>query len=181
MDKKELVQKREIFFHKILEMLKREPDETDKLMKQDRFYFAPSKTTMNSEKGELVILIPFQFQDKKVNVWYSIWQYAFDLKIGIFVEDPKLETAFQTDPHREIKYIWGGDAAPRFDSSRATVMYEWEFRVPRLFESYIYQEKYILGVRHMHFRLMRVLYDECVNLKKMSGNEKKDMGLKIIS
>ena len=174
MDKKELVEKRNVFFHKIVDMLKREPDEIDVLMKQDSYYVSPSKTIINPEKGELIIMIPFQFQGKLFNVWYSLWQYAFELKIGIFVEDSKLETAFQTDTHREIKYLWGADTPPRFDNSRKTVMYEWEFRVPRLFDSYVYQEKYILGVRHMHFRLMRVLQDECLSLKKLEEPNKKD-------
>jgi hypothetical protein len=173
MEKVDLITKRANFFNQIVEMLERKPDEIDKLMKQDVFYIAPSKKIINPEKGELLLGFPVDFYGKKFNVWYSFWQYSFDFKIGIFVEDPKLENAFMTDTHREIKFLWGSDLPPRFDNSRGTVMYEWEFRVPRLFDSYIYQEKYVLGSRHMHFRLMRVLHDECLILDKkvnpMSG------------
>lgn len=163
MDKVDLVKKREVFFQQIVDMFLREPDEIDKLMNQDKYYIAPSpeKTIINSEKGELILGFSVNFYGTKFNVWYSFWQYAFELKVAIFLEEPKLENAFITDTHREIKYLWGAEQNPRFDSSRGNVMYEWEFRVPRLFESYIYQEKYILGSRHMHFRLMRVLHDEC--------------------
>jgi len=177
MEKVDLITKREKFFNQIVDMFERQPDETDRLMKQEKFYIAPNRKIINAEKGELILGFPVKFANKEFYVWYSFWQYSFEFKIGVFIEDPKLENAFLTDTHREFKYLWGADLPPRFDNSRGSVMYEWEFKVPRLFESYIYQEKYILGSRHMHFRLMRVLHDECIQLEKKSSPPP---GLKIL-
>lgn len=171
MEKEILLPKRSEFFKRIIAMLVRDPDKTDKVLNQDVFYVKPdlNSSILNSEKGELVINIPAIFYGKSFNVCYSIWQFSDSMKIGVFIDNKELGDAFQKDTHREIKYLWGNLVEPRNDGSRGVVgFYEWEFHTPDLYtKGYLAQEKFILGVRHMHFRLMRILSDACLSLSQV--------------
>lgn len=163
MDKATLIAKRQEFFDEILRHLNIPPSKIDKLLNQDKYYIAPDKdnTYINSEYGDMAIHVNGQFYDKKFCISYLFWQLGNTLKIGINLRDDELQGAFASDAHNEIYYIWGIKHDPKIDVARGTVFYDWEFDVPELYDNYKNQERFILGAKHMHFRVMRIIHDEC--------------------
>jgi hypothetical protein len=163
MDKEELIKTRTNFFKNILEQVRNPPSRMDSVLKQDKYYMPidEENTFYEGEAGDLSICINGEFYGKNFNVYYSFWQVGDMLRIGIAVFDEDLQTAFTSDTHNEIAYIWGLRSEPRIDISHDCIYYDWEFDVPTLYNDYKGQEKYILGARHMHFRVMRILHDQC--------------------
>ena len=124
------------------------------------------KTFYDSDSADLAICISGEFHEKKFDIYYSFWQIGDILKIGVALYDNELQGCFVADSHNEVLHIWGSKNEPRLDISHSCVFYDWEFEVPDLYDSYRSQEKYILGARHMHFRVMRILHDECLRFKE---------------
>lgn len=166
MNKQELLNNREIFFKQISEHILKEPTKIDHILNQDKYYIRPNleDIIINVEYGDMVIKINGKFYDKEFNIFYSLWQLSDTLKIGIALSDDDLQGAFSSDTHNEAYYIWGWKNDPKVDIARGCVFYDWEFEVPNLYDNYKEQERFILGVRHMHFRTMRIIHDECERL-----------------
>lgn len=163
MDKAQLKEKRKEFFQEILEAMRRPPTRIDIVLQQDKFYkpVDEENTFFDPEAGDLAISIKGTFHEKEFNVYYSFWQLGDMLRIGVAIYDDELQGAFASDAHNEVFYIWGMKNDPRVDVAHNCVFYDWEFEVKDLYDSYRNQEKFILGARHMHFRVMRILHDEC--------------------
>jgi len=163
MDKAQLKEKRKEFFQEILEAMRRPPTRIDMVLQQDKFYkpVDEENTFFDPEAGDLAISIKGTFHEKEFNVYYSFWQLGDMLRIGVAIYDDELQGAFASDAHNEVFYIWGMKNDPRVDVAHNCVFYDWEFEVKDLYDSYRNQEKFILGARHMHFRVMRILHDEC--------------------
>lgn len=163
MDKATLKAKRMEFFKEVLEAMRRPPTKIDMILQQDKFYnpVDEENTFFDPEAGDLAISIKGKFHEKEFNVYYSFWQLGDMLRIGVAIYDDELQGAFASDAHNEVFYIWGMKNDPRVDVAHNCVFYDWEFEVKDLYDSYRNQEKFILGARHMHFRVMRILHDEC--------------------
>jgi len=175
MDKQELAVKRKIFFDSIIGNIKRPPSEIDEVLQQDKYYIAPieNKTMSDPENGDLAIFINGKFHEKEFNIYYTVWQLGDILKVGVAIYDEDLHGAFASDHHNEVFYIWGNKNDPRIDVAHGCVFYDWEFAVKDLYDNYRNQERYILGVRHMHFRVMRIIHDEC---KRLLASKNENMG-----
>lgn len=178
MDKLTLLAKRQEFFEQIMKHLNTPPSKIDQILNQDKYYVYPdlNNSFINSEYGDMVIQINAEFHKKKFNIFYSLWQLGDTLKIGIALNDYELQGAFASDTHNEIYYIWGVKNEPKIDVARGCVFYDWEFEVPHLYDNYKNQERFILGCKHMHFRVMRIIYDECerIYFENNSNNNPKD-------
>lgn len=163
MDKTTLIAHREEFFNEIIKHMNTPPSRVDKVLNQEKYYIKPNPddVIINSEYGDMIIKITGKFYDKDFEIFYSLWQVSDSLKIGIALSDDELQGAFTADTHNEVYYIWGWKSDPKVDIARGCVFYDWEFDVPTLYESYKVQERFILGVKHMHFRTMRIIHDEC--------------------
>lgn len=163
MDKATLIAKRQEFFEQIIKHLNTPPSKIDRLLNQDKYYIFPDmeNSFLNSEYGDMVIQINGKFYEKNFGIFYSFWQLGDTLKIGIALSDDDLQGAFASDAHNEIYYIWGIKNDPKIDVARGCVFYDWEFDIPELYDNYKNQEKFILGAKHMHFRVMRIIHDEC--------------------
>lgn len=174
MDKATLVAKRTEFFQAILDQLRREPARIDHILQQAQFYMPINEenTFFDAATGDFAIAIKGDFHGKSFDVFYSVWQLGDLLRIGVAIYDEELQGAFASDTHNEVFYIWGMENDPRVDVAHGCVFYDWEFNVKDLYDSYKNQEKFILGSRHMHFRVMRILNDECQRLFFNKNKEK---------
>lgn len=174
MDKAELCLKRKEFFQHILDSVNRSPSETDVFLSQDKYYIVPHKdeTFFDAETGDLVISIKGSFFDISFSLWYSMWQFGDVLKVGIAIYEDDFQGIFIDDEYNEKMHLWGKNSEPRIDPSHDGIFFEWEFNVPDLYRGYEHQEKYIIGMRHMHFRAMRIMYDAC---QKMFVNKRDDV------
>ncbi len=70
------------------------------------------------------------------------------------------------DKNDEISELWGEQNVPKIDISRGFIFYTWSFDSPDLYQNYLEREKFIFGIRHMHFRAMKIIHDECSRMKK---------------
>lgn len=176
MDKITLLAKRQEFFEEIMKHLNSPPSKIDQLLNQDKYFIYPdmNNSFLNPEYGDMIIQINGKFYDKDFNIFYSFWQLGDTLKIGIAIGDIDLQGAFASDAHNEIYYIWGTKNDPRIDVARGCVFYDWEFEVPDLYDNYRNEERFILGAKHMHFRVMRILYDECERIYYNEHNKESE-------
>lgn len=179
MNKEELMAVRDMFFKSIFDQIKKPPNRIDFVLQQASFYICPNeeKSFYEPEAGDLAICIEGEFFEKKFIIYYSIWQLGDMLRVGVKIEDEELQGAFASDTHNEVFYIWGMKNDPRVDVAHGAVFYDWEFEVADLYDSYKNQEKFILGTRHMHFRVMRMIHDECQRLfisKRKNRNFEED-------
>lgn len=174
MDKITLLKKREEFFKSILDVLQLPIAKIDILLNQDKYYvpIEKKKTFYELELGDMAICIKGSFYNKKFEIYYSVWQLGDKLKIAIAIKDDSLQGAFASDAHNEVFYIWGDNHEPRVDLAHGCIFYDWEFTEPSLYDNYKNQEKYILGIRHMHFRVMRMICDECERIASVKKDEK---------
>lgn len=166
MEKEELISNRTKFFQNIINHLDSPPSRIDEILNQDIYYIKPdlNKLLFNPNSGDMVIPIDGEFHNKKFNIFYSFWQVGYTLKIGVALNEVDLQGAFASDTHEEVYDLWGVSNKPKIDVARGCVFYDWEFDVTNLYDSYRDQEKFILGVKHMHFRVMRVICAECHKL-----------------
>lgn len=162
MNKEQLFNARTLFFNDILDQITNVPNDMDVILNQAKYYVAPevNKIIKNVETGDLAIPILGSFFDKKFKLYYTLWQTGSRLKIGVAIYDDEMQDVFEKDAHKEIDSIWP-DSAPLVDVAHGCVFYDWTFDATTLYDSYQTMEKYILGMRHMHFRIMRIVHDNC--------------------
>ncbi len=153
---------RESFFDSVISVMSEDPTQMDIFLDQQQYYVKPIEKEIykNSAYGDLVVPVGGNFSDKNFKVWYSMWHIGERIKVGIMLKDVDLQEALISDHHKEINKVWGVDVQPNIDATHGALLYEWEFNCPDFYDSYMYQEKFILGMRHMHFRVMRIVYDK---------------------
>jgi hypothetical protein len=152
---------REEFFNMILMSIIRPPGEIDYLMGQGEFFFphAPEGLINDAEMGNLVFRVKPEFYGKTFDYAFSIYLTGEKLKIGLLLSGG-LDQAPLLDWNREISELWWGEPPEKLDRAEIT-LYEWMFQVPDLYKSWALQEQFILGLRHVHFRVLRIIHDYC--------------------
>ncbi len=178
MNKETLVKLRTEFFNNILSSIKLKPSKVDQLLKQDKFFILPDteKSVFSPETGDLALYFKGEFHDMKFEFFYSIWQIGNLLKVGIAIFD-NLESAFSDDTHNELYLIWGKKHQVNIDFARECSFYDWEFDATNIYKNYQEQERFIFGIRHMHFRVLRIIHDECKKIKTIKQAEEKNDSL----
>lgn len=147
------------FFRRILRAVTEPPRRIDCIMGQSDF-FCPADAgaaVIDVGMGSLVFPVHPTFNGTPYAFEYSIWQIGSMLKIGLLLSNG-LEQAPLLDWHREVGDIWADRAPAKLDRAGVTV-YEWTFEVPDLYSAWLAQERYVLGMRHCHFRILRIVRD----------------------
>jgi hypothetical protein len=142
------IENRTMFFNEIEAKLSIPPGEIDAVMCQNQHYITPKKARIsNPSMGNLLIDI----DTGQGVLMYSIYQIGKILRIGVLMS----ESLFQYGLKHEYSGMWGSEVtiSPR----GKLTMVEWAFDEPDLLGSWSTQEKYVLGIRHMHFRLLTAL------------------------
>lgn len=164
MNKEQVYLSRRAFYREILTAIHRPPSEVDMVMGQDGFYAPPSSRdgrVLDAEFGNLVIDVEIKDATGALHAFtYSIYQFGAVLKIGILFYGSLLGvTASEASADNEFgKHFW--QDVVRFTNAERrgeSILVEWEFSEPHLYESWVHQEKYTLGMRHLHFRLLRAV------------------------
>lgn len=162
MTKEEIFDKRATFFNDILYHLERPPEAIDSLLNQDVYYIKPEKDTIinDSSTGNFAVNIKGKFFDKEFHLTYTLWQTGKILKIGVAINDEEFNDMFEQDKHYEIKSLWENGQL-NIDVAHGCYFCDWSFSTPNLLDNYLEQEFFILGCRHMHFRVLRIVHDAC--------------------
>lgn len=169
MDKKKLFNSRADFFNDIVDNITRLPQKIDKILNQDIYYINPISIDILNDpiNGDLAIPFKGEFHNKQFEVMYTIWQIGENLRIGIALHDETLQDMFELDAHNEVESIWNGNR-PTVEASHGYLFYDWFFETPDLYNSYTHQERFIQGIRHMHFRVMKIIHDKCEMISLMA-------------
>lgn len=159
MTKEEIYIHRINFFNDIIHILKRDLGELDKIFKQEKYMVQLKDEDFFTDPvyGELMCKIKHQFFGENFELLYSIWQVGDILKIGFLVSDEKLYNAFASNQITNMD-IWNGEGNLTINE-RQGIFYDWSFKTKDLYGSYLNQEKYIMGVRHMHISLLKIIYN----------------------
>lgn len=161
MDRSELLAKRKEFFNDITASLSRELGELDKYFEQDKYYIKPQKDSslIDIPNGELIFEVKGEFFNNPFLYLISIWQVGTKLKIGLLLKSENLFKAFAFDDQSEVLNVWGKDSLPEAKMIHGGAFYDWSFNAEHLYSDYMNQENYIMGIRHMHLRALKVICD----------------------
>lgn len=174
MTQHELVAQRKYFFEKIVAYLEKEPQEVDLRLRQSEFFRPIEREGMifDPELGDLWIKVKPSFYGKTVSLAYSFWQYGNVLKAAVIAYDNDVEWAMQRDgSHGELAQLFGQNRYYSLHTQHNETYYEWQFDATNLYDSYQNMENYILAFRHMHFRVMRLIHDNCLNVVKQEADQ----------
>lgn len=154
-----VLQERKVFFDRILKSLTAGPNIADEKFGQDLLLVSASviEKLVNLNTGILYSTIESTYEGKTGLHSYSLFLTGDMLRIGLLLYGD-LSNAVVIDWHNELQSIWPGCPPQQVDRLGLT-MYEWTFLLPDLYTSYAVQERYILGMRHMHTRLLRIISD----------------------
>jgi hypothetical protein len=174
--KKRIHAHRAHFFDSIIWACRTPPGAIDDAMGQSEYFFpVVDEGLLNSPvMGTLMMYVKPSFHGQSFSYCYSIFQAGRTMKIGLLLSGG-LEQAPLLDWHRELADLWQGTEPERFDRAGA-VLYDWHIQVPGLFDDWLAQETYVLGMRHFHFRVLRIVHDYAKLVKEMSEEDAQQPG-----
>lgn len=149
--------KRLHFFKAIVSELMQVPDEVDKIMGQTEYWCAPRVEELILTDHTLIVHVYPEFHGRKMHFFYSIYQIGDMLRVGIIL-DNDIETAPLLEGQNEIDHLWH-EVSPEVQDRNGSVMYQWSFQVSNFFDSWVRREYFARGVRHCHFRMLRIIHD----------------------
>lgn len=165
--KEDVIEVKSYFFNCIVEHLMLSPTEIDFAFNQDIYYVEPhQKSIFNSpSEGTLFINVFPEFFDKMAHYAYSIYLTGTKLKIGIlFYDDAWLATqAANGQEDNEIQNLFPEVGYSITNRDNSTLL-EWSFDLDKEFyHSYEYQDRFVLNMRHLHFRILKMIYTKNKN------------------
>lgn len=127
-------------------------------MGQADTFVMPTRDGMIFDWGESLVIHTFpEFHGRKQHMWYSIYQMGEQLRIGILL-DGEAAKAPVIEGQNEIEKLWPDVLATCRDRA-GVVMYEWEWQIPNFYKSWVHRERFAVGMRHVHFRMCRIIFD----------------------
>lgn len=155
-----IAHQREIFFDEILAAIRLPPGEVDRIMGQDMYYAPPQEDgiILDAGWGNLVFTIAVKDDLNEVHKFmYSIYQIGIVIKIGILWSG-YLKDVPQSEEDEIHEGFWQNVVKFVRSSRRGeSVLTEWEFSEPELYLSWSRQETYVLGMRHLHFKVLKIV------------------------
>lgn len=136
--------------------LKTPPQPIDEALDQHQYYVPPAEALciMDPALGDFLVVVDPSFFGQKWPLSYSMWQIGEQLKIAVVLAGPG-EQAPSWEPS-EFNDLWGTGSPETLNRGDKT-FYEWAFHVPGFHSNYALRERFSLGMRHMHFRALKVL------------------------
>ncbi len=161
MTKEEVIEKRIEFFNDIIYSLQRKIGELDVYFQQDKYSIRPENKDflVDPTNGELICNLSGSFFGTSFEVLYSVWQVGTLLKIGFLVKTEEVYEAFANDEQSEVLHVWHDKGNLTIKPLHGGIFYDWEFNVNNIYDSYLIQENYSMGIRHMHLRVLKTIYD----------------------
>ena len=147
------------FFEEVHASCAQEAGEIDVMMGQDDVIrgVVALRPSIDARMGTLMMSVETDFFGQRHEYSYSLFQLGNQLKIGVLLSGG-LEQAPLVDSHMELTSLWPGVEATAHSRAGA-VLYDWSFEVAGLYEHWLAQERFVLGMRHFHVRFLRVVRD----------------------
>lgn len=160
MNKQKAIEVRTEFFQDVLDLVNMPPRAMDALLLQAQYHVGidASNIICDADLGDLFIPINPSFRGVNWVMGYSLWQIGTVLKIAVMTQASSPEQCFLTHVNeQELQDFWPTAHEANLNRREQFYFYEWSFDVPDFLEKYPVRESFALGMRHMHFRVLRVL------------------------
>lgn len=160
MDRKKAIEVRNDFFDHILHLINMPPRAMDALLLQAQYHVGIDQANVinDSELGDLFIPINPSFRGVSWVMGYSLWQIGTVLKVAVMTQAASPDECFLRDiDAKELEDFWPTAQNGVLNRREQFYFYEWSFDVPDFLENYAVRESFALGMRHMHFRVLRLL------------------------
>lgn len=157
LDRYAAMRTRHHFFQCIADNLTRPPGAIDLQFGHAKFYQPCVVQAFGLEDNSLIVQVNPTVHGKKCTLFYSIWVTGDFIRIGV-VMDNEAALAPVLEGQQEINHIWP-DKVPETQDRDGSLMYQWSFEVPGLLERWTARDLFVDGIRHMHFRILRILHD----------------------
>ena len=160
------------FFNEMFDAIKSPPDKASVLFGQADL-IKKSKITeelVESQNGLLMFKISANFYGIDCLHQYSLFLTGDIFRIGVLLFG-EMGNAFVNDFNNEYLYLWPGTACEVHTRTDMT-LHEWVFAVPDLYSNHVTRDRFILGMRHMHGRVLSVISDYC---KQIVDNQAVDV------
>lgn len=150
----ETLKEREAFFGWIVKDMTREASALDSLFGEASAFDPPNLNEMISEPEHGTLLLPCmaQTEGEPLAFAYSVFHCGSALKIAIMSKDKRLRNILDMDTSSSLISVWQ-DVKPYEMGRGDWIFVEWGFEDLDVLESYIQQERYVLGLRTLHMRL----------------------------
>lgn len=151
--------RREMFFEEIMKRFTAPIDTAGRKFGQAELLEAARIKTkiIDNNVGLFMLEVETDFSGFKGTHSYAMTLAGDLLKINLQLYGG-LEKAPLVDWQNEIQTIWPG-CAPNQQDREDLTMYEWTFFLPDIYENFATQERYTLGLTHMHCRILRIIRD----------------------
>lgn len=145
------------FFKRIAEHVCAAPFDIDHTFGHAQYFHKPTVTPFGLHDNSLLMTVDPVFHGKPCKLFYSLWVTGDIIRIGAVMDN---ETALAPilEGQQEINRIWPGQV-PETQDRDGSLMYQWSFDVPGLLDRWSAREMFVDGMRHMHFRLLRIIHD----------------------
>lgn len=150
-------QKRQHFFSVLLDELAKPPCAIDDKLGQNQHWVRPDIESASIAFSTLSLSVYPTFHGKNLHFWYSFWQVGQELRAGVILEG-ETQTAPMVEGKDEISHLFPDVQTERHDRD-GRVMYQWTLKQPGFFDEWIHRENVIFNIRHLHFRMCRIIHD----------------------
>lgn len=144
------------FFEDVIRHLSAPPKPIDETLGQVKYYFDPKPEGLicDIEYGDFYIQIDPFFAGRVWPLAYSMWQIGEKLRIAVILQAHS-EDAPMADP-QEFNDLWPNSTMHHMQ--RGTRLFlEWRFDVPGFHTNFALREEFSLGMRHLHFRVLKAV------------------------
>lgn len=145
------------FFQQIALELCTPPRPIDHSFGHAKYYHRPTMDPFRFGDSSLVAHVNPTFHGRQVTLFYSIWVTGDFIRIGAIM-DNQAALAPLVEGQQEINHIWP-DKIPETQDRDGLLMYQWSFEIRGLLDRWTARDALVDGIRHMHFRLLRILHD----------------------
>jgi hypothetical protein len=160
---------RRYFFEAIHRACASAPGRPDASLSQRELLEGMGRITgeIDAEMGTLLMHIEASYFGQRFEFAYSILQAGETLRIGVLLGE-SLQQAPLVDSHMELRELWPG-AEPLPLPRGESVLYDWSFETPGLYRRWLVQERFVLGMRHFHVRILRIVRDFALVIAQVEG------------
>lgn len=147
------------FFTDIVVAIDMAPTAADTVLGLAPFHVRPLAVGQINDPQQGTLLIPFRsdFHGREQQFMYLVRQIGHEVQVCLVLQE-ETQMAPLLDGTLPIDMLWPGTANRARTLGEAT-HYEWSFCEPDLLHEFQAQEKYVLGMRLFHFKVVLMIYN----------------------
>lgn len=151
------VNQRKKMFESIVSLLHEPPDEASVLFGQAKLLESTRLTDVciDAEHGILLFTMDCDYYGENSRHNYSLYLTGDIFRIGLILSGG-VQNAPLVDWNNEMNDLWPGTAPVQHNRNGAS-LYEWTFAEPDLYGNYVTRERFVIGMRHMQGRILRIV------------------------